>query len=1391
MHVALINSPSLSTRPVSRSMAGGLGFDGSAQMLLPPLDLAVMAASLRQAGYEIELVDADPLGLDQAAVLAKLGRRPWDVLVATVSLPTIEQDALFLAALRRNHPQAKVFGKTLVRDHHVLQALLTKSGADLVIHGEADHSIVELVQDATKTGTAWLEPTPDGGAPQFRFDEGEPVRDLNLLPFPARDLLPNDRYCYPLLGGPVATVQTSRGCPYPCGFYCPYPLVEGVKWRAQSADRIASELRDIVERHHLTKIYFRDATFTLNQERILALCDLIVAAGWKLEWVCETRVDCLGDTVLDKMRAAGCVGILIGVESGDEQTMHHREGKKGLTVSKLAHLRERTRELGIRLHFLLIVGLPQDTRESIVDTYELVRRYGPDTIGVTIITPYPGTPLYEQGVKEGWIDSFRWQDYGGHQVPMHTPNLSREEMVVGKRFLEEGFALARQARHAGGASGDQAEDHYEQVLRWAYRLDQPVAHLQALARRAAPPAEQHPAIPDAPSPSQPTSQNQAAGPALSVVIPTYNRRAILRKTLLAFASQTLPPEQFEVIIVDDGSSDDTAAMVRRFKSSCAVRLETQTHEGANAARNRGIRAARGAVIVITGDDMVPEPRFLEAHLAFHHAHPSETDAMLGFIDWSPEITITPFMRYLTAPEGGQQFAFHEVKNGKADFRLFYTSNVSVKRRFLLRQPVLFDQDFTYTAYDDTELGYRLAKQGMQLHYNASAVTCHHHEMTVEGFVERQRKAGHMAVLLAAKHPALDGMLLGIENLRRSGQPCTMDMVRSLLEGLTELEKPRREVLAKIRLDRTTFDQWYLKSVLYPLYGVILTKAYQAGVLEASAAPAAMTAGSTPAAAQQKTRFDVSIVIPVFNKAELTKQCLTKLAEVTTGSEYEVIVVDNHSTDDTPDFLRGLTGDIQVIRNEENLGFAKACNQGARAARGKYLLFLNNDTIPLENWLAPLMEELQRNSRAAVVGSKLLYENGTIQHAGVAFSRVWFTPYHLYSGFPADAPCVNSRREFQSITAACMLVRREVFEAVGGFDEGYRNGFEDVDLCLKIREQGWQLIYRPDSVLHHLESQTPGRKAHDRDNAKRLIERWAHKWNLTDEDTIHFEDGHAIRYYDDNGVLRSRIERLTDPIVKAQWEVVATVQRAARSEGSGTITDALARPHAWPADAWVLRWATFVCRCTRHPALAEPFWRRILEIEEAADARVALAKVSLETGKLSEAELHLAKLFIKEPEHGEGFLLRGILAMQRNAYVEAVRAFERALAHQGDARKARLGIAMSAMGINQPARAWEALLHLLTDEPDDSEAMHWLIRAGTLMTRWQDLAERLVSYVARNPADLHARFALCGVWVRLERMAQARQECDRLRALAPDYDGLPALEERIAVHGTTIASDHAA
>src|SRR3989475_3654607 len=279
-HVALVNTPSLRKRAVSRGMAGGLGFDGAETLVLPPLDLALMASTLRAAGFEVHLIDADPLGLDDAQVYERLDGTPYAAIVAAVSLPTLEADAEFLAGLRARHPEAQVFAKTLVREPRVLEELLRKSGAHLVIHGEAELAIPGIVAGEVRDGTAWLE----DGALVFRA--GGPIADLDALPLPARDLLPNDRYVYPLLGTPVATLQTSRGCPYPCGYYCPYPLVEGKAWRGQTPQRIFAQLRDVVDGHRIPKIYFRDATFTLGPKRTKRLCALIREAGWRLEWMC-------------------------------------------------------------------------------------------------------------------------------------------------------------------------------------------------------------------------------------------------------------------------------------------------------------------------------------------------------------------------------------------------------------------------------------------------------------------------------------------------------------------------------------------------------------------------------------------------------------------------------------------------------------------------------------------------------------------------------------------------------------------------------------------------------------------------------------------------------------------------------------------------------------------------------------------------------------------------------------------------------------------------------------------------------------------------------------------------------------------------------------------------
>lgn len=229
-------------------------------------------------------------------------------------------------------------------------------------------------------------------------------------------------------------------------------------------------------------------------------------------------------------------------------------------------------------------------------------------------------------------------------------------------------------------------------------------------------------------------------------------------------------------------------------------------------------------------------------------------------------------------------------------------------------------------------------------------------------------------------------------------------------------------------------------------------------------------------------YAFSVIIPVFNKWDLTEQCLRSLKACTSGYSYQVIIVDNASTDETRTSLDALAaalfgGDAISIRLPENRNFGPACNLGAQRATAPFLFFLNNDTILTENWAAPLLQAFSRNGNLAAAGPLLLYENNTVQHVGVTFTTSH--PIHLYRHFPADHPAVQKERRVQTLTGAALLILRKAFLSVGGFYEEYRNGFEDVDLCLHLCNIGLQLQCIPKSVIYHLESQTPGR---NNDNA---------------------------------------------------------------------------------------------------------------------------------------------------------------------------------------------------------------------------------------------------------------------------------------------------------------------
>jgi GT2 family glycosyltransferase len=274
----------------------------------------------------------------------------------------------------------------------------------------------------------------------------------------------------------------------------------------------------------------------------------------------------------------------------------------------------------------------------------------------------------------------------------------------------------------------------------------------------------------------------------------------------------------------------------------------------------------------------------------------------------------------------------------------------------------------------------------------------------------------------------------------------------------------------------------------------------------------------PTSHRWRSELSCSIVIPVFNRASVTRQCLNALL-ADLSDAVEVIVVDDGSKDTTPELLESYGERVRVVTHERNLGFAASCNDGAAASTSPFVVFLNNDTLPLDGWLDALVGYAKRHERAAVVGSRLLFPNDTIQHAGVVIcqDRV---PRHVYVGFPADHPAVSKSRRFQIVTAACALVRRDVFEATGGFDTTFSNGYEDVDLCLRLRESGHEIHYCCESSLYHLEMVTRESGSNE-PNHDLYMRRWGARVQPDDFD-YYLEDGLIEVSYPDYFPLRMSI-----------------------------------------------------------------------------------------------------------------------------------------------------------------------------------------------------------------------------------------------------------------------------
>ena len=370
----------------------------------PPLGVAYVAAALREAGHDVHLLDCTFLSREEAV---RVALRTGADVVGIYSMATMLADALSFAGVLRGRCSLLVAGGPLPTCEP--GAFLARF--DVVVRGEGEQTMVELL--AAHEAGADLGTVPgvvlggraaermrgaDGGSARDGGLSCAPVRpfvsDLDALPFPARDLLPNDdyiRFGRRRYGASITTVMSTRGCPYRCEFCS--NVVFGASYRERSPENVLDEVEQAL-RLGYERISFADDVFTLDTRRVRAICEEIGLRGLRFGWECLGRVDTFDDATARAMKQAGCFRVFFGIESGNDEILTLMDKK--ITTAEARRAVECAHRAGLEVGAFFIVCYPGETDETVLDTLRFATSLPLDYVGLTMPYPLPGTALLER-----------------------------------------------------------------------------------------------------------------------------------------------------------------------------------------------------------------------------------------------------------------------------------------------------------------------------------------------------------------------------------------------------------------------------------------------------------------------------------------------------------------------------------------------------------------------------------------------------------------------------------------------------------------------------------------------------------------------------------------------------------------------------------------------------------------------------------------------------------------------------------------------------------------------------------------------------------------------------------------------------------------------------------
>jgi len=226
-------------------------------------------------------------------------------------------------------------------------------------------------------------------------------------------------------------------------------------------------------------------------------------------------------------------------------------------------------------------------------------------------------------------------------------------------------------------------------------------------------------------------------------------------------------------------------------------------------------------------------------------------------------------------------------------------------------------------------------------------------------------------------------------------------------------------------------------------------------------------------------MEISIIIVNWNTKTLLADCIESVYTSPPEGEFDIWVVDNSSIDDSSDMVRERFPEVNLIDNEENIGFARANNQALRKCKGKYVLLLNPDTVVKTGAIAEMADFLDHTPEAGMAGAQLINPDGSLQTSAFPLPtlfREFWRMFHLdylinVANYPMEEWRLDSAREVDTLLGACMLIRREALDQFGLFDADYFIYSEEVDLCARLKESGWHLYWVPDAVVVHYGAQS--------------------------------------------------------------------------------------------------------------------------------------------------------------------------------------------------------------------------------------------------------------------------------------------------------------------------------